>query len=397
MFTRGETQVMSITTLGSLEDYQMIDDLTTVKEKHFMHQYNFPPFSVGEVGRMGSPGRREIGHGALGERALSQVIPSIEEFPYTIRTVAEVLESNGSSSQASICAGTMSLMAAGVPIKAMVAGVAMGLITTGNSYSILTDIQGMEDHYGDMDFKVAGTRNGITALQMDIKVAGITQDILREALAQAHKGRMEILDNMEACISAPRDHVSEYAPKVASLTIPVDKIRDVIGTGGKTINQIIADCDNVKINVSEEGQISIYHMNQAMIDKAKAIIEDITREAKVGEEYEGTVSEVRESFAFVTLFTGTEGLLHVSEVSWERTPNIGEVLHVGDKVKVKVTSIDEAGKVKVSARECTPKPEGYVEPKKSSHSPKGKGNHFSHNNDSSSVERRVFKKNKEEA
>ena len=252
MFTRGETQVMSVTTLGSLDDYQMIDDLTTIKEKHFMHQYNFPPFSVGEVGKMGSPGRREIGHGALGERALAQVIPSIEEFPYTIRTVAEVLESNGSSSQASICAGTMSLMAAGVPIKAMVAGVAMGLITTGNSYSILTDIQGMEDHYGDMDFKVAGTRNGITALQMDIKVAGITQEILREALAQAHKGRMEILDNMEACISKPRDHVSKYAPKVASLTIPVEKIRDVIGTGGKTINQIIADCDNVKINVDQE-------------------------------------------------------------------------------------------------------------------------------------------------
>ena len=397
MFTRGETQVMSVTTLGSLDDYQMIDDLTTIKEKHFMHQYNFPPFSVGEVGKMGSPGRREIGHGALGERALAQVIPSIEEFPYTIRTVAEVLESNGSSSQASICAGTMSLMAAGVPIKAMVAGVAMGLITTGNSYSILTDIQGMEDHYGDMDFKVAGTRNGITALQMDIKVAGITQEILREALAQAHKGRMEILDNMEACISKPRDHVSKYAPKVASLTIPVEKIRDVIGTGGKTINQIIADCDNVKINVDEEGHISIYHMDQEMIDKAKAIIEDITREAKVGDEFEGTVSEVRESFAFVTLFTGTEGLLHVSEVSWERTPNISEVLHVGDKVKVKVTSIDDAGKIKVSARECTPKPEGYVEPKKSSHSQKnGKGNRFSHNNDSS-VERRVFKKNKEEA
>ena len=397
MFTRGETQVMSITTLGSLDDYQMIDDLTTIKEKHFMHQYNFPPFSVGEVGKMGSPGRREIGHGALGERALAQVIPSIEEFPYTIRTVAEVLESNGSSSQASICAGTMSLMAAGVPIKAMVAGVAMGLITTGNSYSILTDIQGMEDHYGDMDFKVAGTRNGITALQMDIKVAGITQEILREALAQAHKGRMEILDNMEACISEPRDHVSKYAPKVASLTIPVEKIRDVIGTGGKTINQIIADCDNVKIKVDEEGHISIYHMNQEMIDKAKAIIEDITREAKVGDEFEGCVSEVRESFAFVTLFTGTEGLLHVSEVSWERTPNISEVLHVGDKIKVKVTSIDDAGKIKVSARECTPKPEGYVEPKKSSHSQKnGKGNRFSHNNDSS-VERRVFKKNKEEA
>ena len=358
MFTRGETQVLSITTLGTLDDAQQIDDLTPLKEKHFMHQYNFPPFSVGEVGRMSSPGRREIGHGALGERALRAVIPSIDEFPYTIRTVAEVLESNGSSSQASICAGTMSLMAAGVPIKAMVAGVAMGLITVGNSYSILTDIQGMEDHYGDMDFKVAGTREGITALQMDIKVSGISMDIMREALAQAHKGRMQILDNMETAISAPRDHVSKWAPKFAILHIPTDKIRDVIGKGGETINKIIEDCNQVKINVEEDGTVAIYHNDQEMIDKAKGIIEDLTREAEVGDVFDATVSEVRESFAFVTLFPGTDALLHVSELAWERTPNIGDVLHEGDTIRVKVIAKDESGKLKVSARELLPKPEG---------------------------------------
>ncbi len=393
MFTRGETQVLSVTTLGSLDEEQIIDDVTTIKGKQFMHQYNFPPFSVGETGRMGSPGRREIGHGALGERALKQVLPSKEEFPYTIRTVAEVLESNGSSSQASICAGTMSLMAAGVPIKAMVAGVAMGLITVGDTYSILTDIQGMEDHYGDMDFKVAGTREGITALQMDIKVSGISQEILREALAQAHEGRMQILDNMETAISEPRDHVSEWAPKVAMMKIPVDKIRDVIGTGGKTINQIIEDCDGVKINVEEDGSIQIYHMNQAMIDKAKGIIEDLTRTAKLDEIYEATVAEVRESFAFVTLFPGTDALLHVSEVAWERTPKISDVLHVGDKVTVKVISIDEAGKVKVSAKACQPKPEGYVEEKKKFAKAGGnRRNNAKPAETSGNVERRVFKK-----
>ncbi len=393
MFTRGETQVMSITTLGSLDEYQIIDDLTAEKEKRFMHQYNFPPFSVGEVGRMGSAGRREIGHGALGERALAQVLPSKEEFPYTIRTVAEVLESNGSSSQASICAGTMSLMAAGVPIKAMVAGVAMGLITVGDTYAVLTDIQGMEDHYGDMDFKVAGTRKGITALQMDIKVDGISQAILQEALDQAHKGRMEILDNMEQTISEPRPTVSKYAPKFAVTHVPVDKIRDVIGTGGKTINQIIEDCDNVKISVEEDGTIAIYHMDQEMIDKAVKIIEDIVRVAKVGEEFDAKVTTVRDSFAFVNLFTGTDALLHVSEISWERVDDIKNVLHEGDMVHVKVTSIEEGtGKVKVSARECLPKPEGYVEPKRGP-----KRDHGSRNNDKrpfnkGNVERRVFKK-----
>ena len=364
LFTRGETQVLSVTTLGTLDDAQTIDDLSPLKEKHFMHQYNFPPFSVGEVGRMLSPGRREIGHGALGERALRQVLPDVDTFPYTIRTVAEVLESNGSSSQASICAGTMSLMAAGVPIRAMVAGVAMGLITVGNTYSILTDIQGMEDHYGDMDFKVAGTREGITALQMDIKVSGISMDIMREALAQAHSGRMRILDNMETAISAPREEVSKWAPKYAILHIPTEKIRDVIGKGGETINRIIEECGQVKINVEEDGTVAIYHTDQEMIDRARGMVEDITREAQVGDVFDATVSEVRESFAFVTLFTGTDALLHVSELAWERTPNIAEVLHPGDQIRVKVINKDESGKLKVSAKDLLPKPEGYVEPKK---------------------------------
>lgn len=390
MFTRGETQVLSVTTLGPLSDAQLIDDLTTETEKRFMHQYNFPPFSVGEVGRMSSPGRREIGHGALGERALLQVLPTAEEFPYAIRTCAEVLESNGSSSQASICAGTMSLMAAGVPIKAMVAGVAMGLITVGDTYSILTDIQGMEDHYGDMDFKVAGTRNGITALQMDIKVTGISEEILREALAQAHKGRMEILDNMETAISAPRDHVSEWAPKMAQMMIPVEKIRVVIGKGGEQIDKIIAACDGIKIDITDDGKCVFYHTKQEMIDKAMQIVGDLIREAKVGDIYDATVSEVRESFAFVTLFPGTDALLHVSELAWTRVDKIQDALHVGDVIKVKVTGVDATGKVKVSAKECLEKPEGYVEPKKN-FKPQGKPN-FHEKREGANVERRVFKK-----
>ena len=275
MFTRGETQVLSVTTLGPLGDNQIIDDITDVEEKRFMHHYNFPPYSVGEVGRMGNPGRREIGHGALGERALLQVLPSEDEFPYAIRTVAEVLESNGSSSQASICAGTMSLMAAGVPIKAPVAGIAMGLITYGDHYTILSDIQGMEDHYGDMDFKVAGTKDGITALQMDIKIKGITKEIFQEALAQAKQGRLFILDNMLQTISEPRKDVSKYAPKMDTIDIPVDKIREVIGTGGKIINQIIEDCGGVKIDIDDDGKCVIYHQDREMINKAKGIIYDI--------------------------------------------------------------------------------------------------------------------------
>ena len=287
LFTRGETQVLSTTTLGAINENQIIDDLTEVETKRFMHHYNFPPYCVGETGRMGSPGRREIGHGALGERALLQVLPSLEEFPYTIRTVADVMESNGSSSQASICAGTMSLMAAGVPIKAPVAGIAMGLIMDDDSgkYTVLTDIQGMEDHFGDMDFKVAGTKNGITALQMDIKVTGITKEIFEEALAQAHKARFEILENMLACIPEPRKELSPYAPKIAMMEIDPDKIKDVIGPGGKMINEIIAQCDNVKIDIDDDGKVVIYHHDYDVINKAKEMISEIVREAKVGDVY----------------------------------------------------------------------------------------------------------------
>lgn len=361
MFTRGQTQVLSVTTLGPLGDNQIIDDLTEVEEKRFMHQYNFPPYSVGEVGRMGTPGRREIGHGALGERALKQVIPSEEEFPYAIRTVAEVVESNGSSSQASICAGTMSLMAAGVPIKAPVAGVAMGLIEVGDSYSILTDIQGMEDHYGDMDFKVAGTKDGITALQMDIKCTGISREIFKEALAQAKKGRLEILDNMMACISKPREDVSKYAPKMDTFNIPVDKIRDVIGKGGEQINKIIAECDDIKIDINDDGKVVLYHMDRDMINKAKSIIQDITKEAQIGEVYDATVVRLEKFGAFVELFKGQDALLHVSKIRHERVEKPEDVLKLGDKIKVKVMEIDEKGKISVSAKELLPKPEKAVE------------------------------------
>ncbi len=357
LFTRGETQVLSVTTLGPLGDNQVIDDLTVVEEKRFMHHYNFPPYSVGEVGRMGNPGRREIGHGALGERALSQVLPSVDEFPYAIRTVAEVLESNGSSSQASICAGTMSLMAAGVPIKAPVAGIAMGLITYGDHYTILSDIQGMEDHYGDMDFKVAGTKDGITALQMDIKIEGISKEILKEALAQAHEGRQTIMANMMTAISEPRTEVSKYAPKMTVMSIPVDKIREVIGTGGKMINQIIEECDNVKIDIDDDGKCVIYHSDREALNKARAMIEDIIREAKVGEIYDAKVVRLEKFGAFVELFRGQDALLHVSKISHERVEKPEDVLKIGDIVKVKVMEIDDKGRVNVSAKDLLPKPE----------------------------------------
>lgn len=361
MFTRGETQVLSVCTLGALGDNQIIDDLTDVDYKRFMHHYNFPPFSVGETGRMGAPGRREIGHGALGERALLQVLPTEDEFPYAIRLVAETLESNGSSSQASICAGTMALMAAGVPIKAPVAGIAMGLVTYGDHYTVLTDIQGMEDHFGDMDFKVAGTDKGITALQMDIKIAGLNRAVLEEALAQAKIGRAQIMENMLAMISEPRANVGQYAPKIAKLMIPADKIRDVIGAGGKIINQIIADCNNVKIDIEDDGRVLIYHSEQASIDKARAIIEDLVKTAKVGEVYEGKVVRLESFGAFVELFPGTDGLLHVSKIDYTRVEKPSDVFKLGDKVKVIVTEIDEKGRVNVSRKELLPKPEGYVE------------------------------------
>lgn len=358
LFTRGETQVLSTTTLGALNDNQIIDDLTVVDSKRFMHHYNFPPYCVGETGRMGNPGRREIGHGALGERALAQVLPSVDEFPYTIRTVADVMESNGSSSQASICAGTMSLMAAGVPIKAPVAGIAMGLIMDDNlgKYTVLTDIQGMEDHFGDMDFKVAGTKNGITALQMDIKVTGITKNIFEEALAQAHKARLEILDNMLACIPSPREQLSPYAPKIAMMNIDPDKIKDVIGPGGKMINEIIAQCDNVKIDIDDDGKVVIYHNDYDTIEKAKQMISDIVRVAKVGDVYAAKVVRLEKFGAFVNLFGNTDGLLHISKISHHRVDKVEDVLKLGDIIDVKVTEIDNKGRINVSAKALLPKP-----------------------------------------
>ena len=364
MFTRGQTQVISVTTLGALTDVQIIDNLTDEDSKRWMHHYNFPPFAVGETGRMGTPGRREIGHGALGERALSYVIPSEDEFPYTIRTVSEVVESNGSSSQASICAGCMSLMAAGVPLKAMVSGIAMGLITSGpldgkHPYTVLTDIQGLEDHFGDMDFKVAGTEKGITALQMDIKIRGITRSVLEEALAQAHGAREIIRAAMTKAIAAPRPEVGKYAPKLRQLRIPVDKIRDVIGSGGKVINDIIAKCDNVKIDIEDDGRVMIYHAEKEPIDRAVAIIEGITREAKVGEIYEGKVVRIEAYGVFVNLFGDVDGMVHVSRLAWKRIENPKDVVKMGQKLKVVVTEIDEKGRVACSHKEFEPKPEEH--------------------------------------
>src|SRR5574344_835769 len=331
LFTRGQTQVLSVVTLGSKDDEQIMEDLTPNETKRWIHHYNFPPFSVGEIGRTGVPGRREIGHGALGERSLSYVLPSEEEFPYTIRCVAEVLESNGSSSQASICASCMALMAAGVPIKGIVSGIAMGLITSGpldgkHPYTILTDIQGLEDHFGDMDFKCAGTSKGLTALQMDIKIHGVTRDVLSEALKQANKARAEIREVMSKAIAEPRKSVSKYAPKMVHFTIDPDKIRDVIGTGGKVINDIIAKCDNIKIDVEDSGDVTLYHVNQEMIDKAKLMIDNIVRVAKVGEIFEGKVTRVESYGAFVNLFGDTDGLCHVSRLDWKYIDDANNVV-----------------------------------------------------------------------
>ncbi len=357
MFTRGETQVLSVCTLGALNDNQIIDDLTENDSKRFMHHYNFPPFSVGETGRMGAPGRREIGHGALGERALLQVIPDEKQFPYTIRLVAEVLESNGSSSQASICAGTMALMAAGVPIKAPIAGIAMGLVKDGEHYTVLSDIQGMEDHLGDMDFKVAGSEKGITALQMDIKIDGLTPEIFEEALAQAKVGRKHILNNMLATIDTVRPDVGKYAPKIHQMVIPVDKIKEVIGPGGKMINQIIAESDDVKIDIADDGTVVIYHQNRESINKAAKMIEVITKVVQVGEIYEAPVVRIEKFGAFVNLYGNVDALLHVSKVSHERIEDINTALKLGDIVKVKVTEIDDKGRINVSRKALLPKAE----------------------------------------
>ena len=349
LFTRGQTQALTSATLAPLGEYQVIDGLGIEEGKRFIHHYNFPQFSVGSVGRAGSPGRREIGHGALGERALKQVIPSPEDFPYTIRLVSEVLESNGSSSQASICAGTLALMAAGVPIKAPVAGIAMGLISDGTNYTVLTDIQGLEDRLGDMDFKVAGTTTGITALQMDIKIQGITEQILREALTQAKKARFEILEELTSTIAEPRKELSPYAPKIEMISIHPDKIKVVIGRGGETINSII-DETGVKIDIDQEGHVSIASTDAAMIQRAKEIIEDLTREIEVGQVYEGTVRRIEKFGAFVEIAKGKDGLVHISELAHERVAKVEDVLAIGDKVKVKVTEIDGQGRINLSRK-----------------------------------------------
>ncbi len=364
LFTRGQTQALAITTLGALGEHQILDGIMPEDEKRFMFHYNFPAFSVGETGRYGAPGRREIGHGALAERALLQVMPDEAEFPYTVRVVSEVLESNGSSSQASICAGCMSLMTAGVPIKAPVAGIAMGLITEDgtcdSNYTILTDIQGLEDHMGDMDFKVAGTRKGITALQMDIKIKGITENIFREALTQAKTARMEILDVMEKEIAEPRKELSPYAPKIKTMQINPDKIKDVIGRGGEMITKIILessgvntvnDKDAVKIDIEDDGRVIAYHTDYAIIDKALAMIEEVVREVEIGKVYTGKVKTIEDFGCFVELWPGCEGLVHVSQLDVKRVEKPSDVVKVGDEIVVKATGFDKRGKLNLSRKE----------------------------------------------
>lgn len=361
LFTRGETQSLSVTTLGALGEHQILDGLSLEDQKRFMLHYNFPQFSVGETGRYGAPGRREIGHGALGEKALAQVIPTEDEFPYTIRVVSEILESNGSSSQASICAGCMSLMAAGVPIKAPVAGIAMGLITDGDDYTILTDIQGMEDHLGDMDFKVAGTEKGICALQMDIKIKGITEEVLECALAQAKKARLEILKVIKKQIKEPRKEVSQYAPKTMIFKIDPSRIKDVIGKGGEMITKIICEASNVtevnninavKVDLEDDGRVIIYHTNQEIIDKTAKMIQDITRDVEIGEIYEAKVIKIEDFGCFVELWPGCEGLVHISQLANERVGKVSDVVSVGDEILVKAIGLDKKGKQNFSRKEA---------------------------------------------
>ena len=362
LFTRGETQALAVTTLGALNEYQALDGISLEAEKHFMLHYNFPQFSVGETGRYGSPGRREIGHGALGERCLKQVMPSEEEFPYTVRVVSEILESNGSSSQATICAGCMSLMAAGVPIKAPVAGIAMGLITSkdGSDYTILTDIQGMEDHLGDMDFKVGGTRSGICSLQMDIKIKGITKEILKEALAQAKDARMEILDVMEKQISKPREEVSKYAPKTMIFYIKPEKIKDVIGRGGEMITKIILeasgvtavnDVNAVKVDLEDDGKVIIYHTDKDIINKTAKMIQDVVKEVEEGKIYTAKVVKIEEFGCFVQLWPGCEGLVHISKLSKDRVEKVEDVVKLGDEILVKAIGTDKKGRLNFSRRD----------------------------------------------
>ena len=370
LFTRGETQALAVTTLGALGEHQVLDGLDMETEKRFMLHYNFPAFSVGETGRYGAPGRREIGHGALGERALLQVMPSEEEFPYTVRVVSEVLESNGSSSQATICAGCMSLMAAGVPIKAPVAGIAMGLITAGDDYTILTDIQGMEDHLGDMDFKVAGTRDGICALQMDIKIKGITKEILKEALAQAKVARMEILDVMAKEISEPRKEVSQYAPKMETFMIKPEKIKDVIGKGGEMITKIICDASHVtsvtdmnavKVDLEDDGRVMIYHSDKQVIEATRNMILDIVREVEEGKIYPAKVVKIEDFGCFVQVWPGCEGLVHISELDHKRVKQVSDVVSLGDEIIVKCLGVDKKGRLNFSRKQALPKEENDKE------------------------------------
>lgn len=349
LFTRGQTQALTVTTLAPMSETQIIDDLTPVTEKRYIHQYNFPSYSVGETKSSRGPGRREIGHGALAERALLPVIPSVEEFPYAIRVVSEILESNGSSSQASVCGSTMSLMNAGVPIKAPVAGIAMGLVQEGEHFTILTDIQGMEDALGDMDFKVAGTAKGVTAIQMDIKIHGLSRDILLAALQQARKGRLFILDKMAACIAKPADHLSPYAPKIITMTIPVEKIRDVIGTGGKTINKIISET-GVKMDVEEDGRIYIATPDEDAAQRAKKMVEALTHDVAPGETYLGRVTRLMKFGAFVEILPGKEGMVHVSQLALQRVEKPEDVVHEGDEIMVKVTEIDDKGRINLSRK-----------------------------------------------
>ncbi|MFD2044150.1 polyribonucleotide nucleotidyltransferase [Ornithinibacillus salinisoli] len=349
LFTRGQTQALSICTLGALGDVQILDGLDLEESKRFMHHYNFPQYSVGETGPIRGPGRREIGHGALGERALEKVIPSEKDFPYTIRLVSEVLESNGSTSQASICASTLAMMDAGVPITSPVAGIAMGLVKSGEDYTILTDIQGMEDALGDMDFKVAGTEKGVTALQMDIKIDGLSREILEEALVQAKKGRMQILDSMLATIKEPKQELSQYAPKIMTMSINPDKIRDVIGPSGKQINKIIEET-GVKIDIEQDGSVFISSTDPAMNQQAKKIIEDLVREVEVGQMYLGTVKRIEKFGAFVELFKGKDGLVHISELAEERTNKVEDVVKIGDQIMVKVKEVDNQGRVNLSRK-----------------------------------------------
>ncbi|WP_315165814.1 polyribonucleotide nucleotidyltransferase [Metaclostridioides mangenotii] len=356
IFTRGQTQVLNIATLGALGDVQKLDGLDEEENKRYMHHYNFPAYSVGEARPSRGPGRREIGHGALAERALVPVIPSKEDFPYAIRLVSEVLSSNGSTSQASVCGSTLSLLDAGVPIKDMVAGIAMGLIKQDGKVAVLSDIQGMEDHLGDMDFKVAGTEHGVTAIQMDIKIAGIDEEVLRRALAQAKEGRIHILNEMRKTISAPKSELSPYAPKIVKMMIDPDKIRDVIGPGGKVITKII-DETGVKIDIEQTGEVFISGIDAEMIAKAQELINNIVVEPEVGQVYKGKVSRIMNFGAFVEILPGKEGLLHISHIAHERVAKVEDVLNIGDEVEVKVTEIDEKGRVNLSRKVLLPKPQ----------------------------------------